>query len=312
MATTVIQGRKPIRGDADVSNVLDGKTFSAKVGNLTRNNLTGTMPNRAGDTAALASSVSGTTLKLRASDGYRDGIDDNVTITDADFVDSNIPNDKNIFGLQGTMQSYASWVNISVTANVATANSRQRILTTTTSVSVGSPIKYGTNYGVVMHVSGDNKYVWFSSAGTPTATGTYQYGGVGAYPSDFPDITPSNWRHTIDSNNYSRSASSTSWIKMSSDYGMPLGSFRLHGVAIGITNDSASGLWRVCDTSSAGTSIGIDISYTREYGSNNLMNDEVDINYTSSTTLALYYYRESTNTYSLTNYKLTCMPNFTI
>lgn len=63
---------------------------------------TGTMPNRAGDTPALASSISGTTLKLRASAGYRDGVDDNVTITDPDFNSSNIVAGKEIFGLTGT------------------------------------------------------------------------------------------------------------------------------------------------------------------------------------------------------------------
>ncbi len=64
--------------------------------------ITGSMPNRAGDTACLASSVSGTTLKLRASQGYRDGTDDNVTITDANWVEGNIPNGLTVFGKTGT------------------------------------------------------------------------------------------------------------------------------------------------------------------------------------------------------------------
>jgi len=64
-------------GDAAVGNVLAGKTFSndADIG------ITGTMSNRAGDTAALSEEVSGTTVKLLASDGYRDGSDDKVTST---------------------------------------------------------------------------------------------------------------------------------------------------------------------------------------------------------------------------------------
>lgn len=65
--------------------------------------INGTMPNRAGDTAALASSVAGTTLKLRASEGYRDGVDDNVTITDAEFISANIRKGINLFGLEGTL-----------------------------------------------------------------------------------------------------------------------------------------------------------------------------------------------------------------
>jgi len=84
-------------GDAIASDLLSGKTASTDAGEIT-----GTMPDRAGDTASLSSSVSGTTLKLRASEGYRDGTNDNVTITDADFVASNILSGKNIFGVDGS------------------------------------------------------------------------------------------------------------------------------------------------------------------------------------------------------------------
>ncbi len=57
---------------------------------------------RQGDNVALASSVSGTTLKLRAPAGEYDGVDDNVTITDADFIAGNIKNGVDLFGLVGT------------------------------------------------------------------------------------------------------------------------------------------------------------------------------------------------------------------
>lgn len=75
------------------ANVLTGTTIAGTAG---------AMPNRSGDTAALANAIAGTTLKLRATNGYRDGIDDNVTITDADFIAANIINGKDIFGLLGT------------------------------------------------------------------------------------------------------------------------------------------------------------------------------------------------------------------
>lgn len=65
--------------------------------------VTGTMPNRAGDTAALSSQVVGTTLKLLASAGYRDGVDDYVTITDPNFIAANISNGVSIFGLVGSL-----------------------------------------------------------------------------------------------------------------------------------------------------------------------------------------------------------------
>lgn len=84
--------------NAVAANILSGKTAY-----VNGDKITGNMPNRAGDTAALASSVSGTTLKLRASNGYRDGVDDNVTITDADFIANNIRNGVNIFGITGNL-----------------------------------------------------------------------------------------------------------------------------------------------------------------------------------------------------------------
>lgn len=74
---------------------------------------TGTMPDRSGDTAAVSSAVSGTTLRLRASEGYRDGTNDYVTITDGDFVAGNIRDGVNLFGKFGTMvegKKYATGV----------------------------------------------------------------------------------------------------------------------------------------------------------------------------------------------------------
>jgi hypothetical protein len=85
-------------GLALVADVLAGKTFS----NDEDTGIVGTMPDRSGDTEALSSVVSGTTLKLRASDGYRDGANDYVTIDDADFDAANIKSGINIFGITGT------------------------------------------------------------------------------------------------------------------------------------------------------------------------------------------------------------------
>lgn len=91
-------GKKP-KGTAVASQVLAGETFSNDVGI----ELVGTMVDRSGDTVAVSSSVSGTTLKLKASEGYRDGLNDFVTITDADFIASNIKSGKNLFGINGTL-----------------------------------------------------------------------------------------------------------------------------------------------------------------------------------------------------------------
>ncbi|WP_207668618.1 hypothetical protein [Dehalobacter sp. 12DCB1] len=85
-------------GTAGAAQTLTGYSVGTENGLID-----GMMPNRAGETAALSSEVSGTTLKLLASDGYRDGVDDKVTITDADFVAGNIKSGVNIFGVDGTL-----------------------------------------------------------------------------------------------------------------------------------------------------------------------------------------------------------------
>ena len=100
MQGVVIGGNNGVAtGDAVEANVLSGKTFSNAVGN----DKTGTMTDRTGDTTSTASSVSGTTLKLVSTEGYRDGTNDKVTITDADFLAANIKSGINIFGLVGDL-----------------------------------------------------------------------------------------------------------------------------------------------------------------------------------------------------------------
>lgn len=67
---------------------------------------------RNGDNASLSSSVSGTTLKLVAPSGQYDGVDDTVTIADADFVASKILSGANIFGIDGTAKRSARATNV--------------------------------------------------------------------------------------------------------------------------------------------------------------------------------------------------------
>jgi len=60
------------------------------------------IPYNIGDNVASSSSISDTTLKLVAPEGYYDG-DDTVTITDAEFIAGNIKDTANIFGLAGSI-----------------------------------------------------------------------------------------------------------------------------------------------------------------------------------------------------------------
>lgn len=82
--------------DIVAANVLNGK----KGGNST-GVITGTMPNNAGDKAAVSYHRDGTSIHIVPALGYTDGSDDSVIITDAEFITGNIRAGKNIFGLDG-------------------------------------------------------------------------------------------------------------------------------------------------------------------------------------------------------------------
>lgn len=99
----------------DASKVLAGTTIAGKQG---------TMVDRAGDTAALSSAVNGTTLRLRASEGYRDGVNDFVTISDSNFVEGNIPEGISIFGKVGTLKIGARLASgrATLTRNISSEN----------------------------------------------------------------------------------------------------------------------------------------------------------------------------------------------
>lgn len=111
-AVTGIPNIDEATGDAVASNVLAGKTFSNDVGN----GIVGTMPDRAGVNSSTQNSIVGTTLRFRPPTGYYDGVDDLVSVTDADFIAGNIKSGVDLFGLVGTLvdgtgkKSYASGV----------------------------------------------------------------------------------------------------------------------------------------------------------------------------------------------------------
>jgi hypothetical protein len=64
---------------------------------------TGGAKKRSGDNIAIASIVSGTTLKLTPPKGYYDGSTGLVTITDGDFIAENIRSGINLFGKVGNL-----------------------------------------------------------------------------------------------------------------------------------------------------------------------------------------------------------------
>lgn len=91
------------RGGGEYGNATDDKVLAPHTIGTEDGVVPGTMPDRAGDTAALAISRSGTTIKLRASKGYRDGVDDNVTHADPNDIAANIKQGVTIRGLMGTL-----------------------------------------------------------------------------------------------------------------------------------------------------------------------------------------------------------------
>ena len=110
---TVILGDVKIANGAYVTNGVLGtpEIFVADAG-LTRDSLlatksafgiTGTMPNRAGDTTAASYHASGTSIHVVPATGYVDGVDDATVITDANFVEANIKSGVSIFGQTGTL-----------------------------------------------------------------------------------------------------------------------------------------------------------------------------------------------------------------
>lgn len=96
----ILQG-EGASGNAVASDLLSGKTATVDAGEIT-----GTMVNRStGDYAADSSSVSGTTLKLSIPDDAFYGDSANITITDADWTDSNIRAGVNLLGKTGSYET---------------------------------------------------------------------------------------------------------------------------------------------------------------------------------------------------------------
>ena len=97
-------------GTATAANVLAGGTFS----NDSDVGISGTMVDRSGDTVALVTATAGTTFKFKASEGYRDGVNDYVTQTDANRVAGNIRLGVTLDGIPGAFPAPATIGNIIV------------------------------------------------------------------------------------------------------------------------------------------------------------------------------------------------------
>lgn len=99
-----LQGEGGEYGTALASHVLSPNTIGTENGIIA-----GTMMDRAGNNNALAITRSGTTLRLRAPNGYFDGVDDTVQVTSADWIAANILEGKEMFGLTGALARGKKW-----------------------------------------------------------------------------------------------------------------------------------------------------------------------------------------------------------
>lgn len=90
--------------DAEVAApIAAGTVLATKVGFVNGAKITGTMPNNAGDVAAVSSHLGAAgEIHIVPAAGYTDGTDDATVITDADFIAANIKSGVTIFGLLGT------------------------------------------------------------------------------------------------------------------------------------------------------------------------------------------------------------------
>lgn len=100
--------------DMTGTDVVAGNILSGKKGGNTTGVITGNMPNNSGDKSAVSYHRDGTSLHIVPPEGYVDGSDDAVIITDADFKAENIKSGVNIFGIDGSL-SVSSWTNASGT-----------------------------------------------------------------------------------------------------------------------------------------------------------------------------------------------------
>jgi hypothetical protein len=125
----ILQGEGGEYGTAVAAEVLAGKTIATDAGIVT-----GTMVDRSGDTMALSSSASGTTLRLRPSAGYRDGVNDYVTLNDSNFLASNIKKDVNLHGITGTFDKVYGKDDVLITGSIFSNKNQLSVLRTPNSI----------------------------------------------------------------------------------------------------------------------------------------------------------------------------------
>jgi hypothetical protein len=133
---------------------------------------TGGAKKRSGDNIAIASTVSGTTLKLTPPKGYYDGSTGLVTITDGDFIAENIRENINLFGKLGSLKELKSEISDTLVISESTIESSYNTIGTSATKKAFTFNTKG-NYRVSFNLKSNNNLNNVSLVGFINGVETY-------------------------------------------------------------------------------------------------------------------------------------------
>lgn len=148
-----VAGTNDGSGDTSDATANAGRILAPYTAYVAAGKVTGAMPNNAGDVAAVSYHADGTSIHVVPAEGYTDGTDDAVVITDADFVAENIKSGVNLFGKDGSMAGGAA------DSIVITAVNASKRITAVDASSFAEIYPYQFNN----YASNDGVYIYMAS-----------------------------------------------------------------------------------------------------------------------------------------------------
>lgn len=171
-------------GDAVAANVLASTTFS----NDTDTGIAGTMVDRSGEnTASNYYAPGGGKLSFLAPEGYYDGTNDTVALTDADFVATNIRNGVNLFAITGTLLAYiaaSETIQYSNTTGGTTITFYTIPVSRKGTIRITFTLQWLSEGAIYGRVNGVNSPWCGYSSDSPYGPVTYTYSSLAVSPGD--------------------------------------------------------------------------------------------------------------------------------